>query len=173
VSIAAEDTTAGDSQVVAGVVADAVHGEIYTAVTGGGARCNGRPIRCSDQTELSRALVATGFGYQPARRRDQAELLVTLLPEVRDIRRMGAASVDLCSVACGRVDAYYEVGLSWWDWAAGVLIAREAGAVVGPIDDHGPEVAPATADRSIIAAAPGIAAALRARLNALGAHQVQ
>jgi myo-inositol-1(or 4)-monophosphatase len=171
VSIAAELTpdARGSTQVVAGVVVDAVHGEVYTAVAGQGALCNGRPIRCSDQADLGQALVATGFGYQPRRRAAQAKLLVTLLPEVRDIRRMGAAAVDLCSVACGRVDAYYEAGLSWWDWAAGMLIAREAGATVRAIDDA-PGDAPSD---SVVAAAPGIAVPLRVRLNALGAHLVQ
>ncbi|MGH9212677.1 MAG: inositol monophosphatase family protein [Acidimicrobiales bacterium] len=172
VSIAAElvgsDGAAGSSDVLAGVVVDAVHGEVFTASQGAGARRNGEPIRCSDETELAHALVATGFGYRSRRRAAQAELLATLLAEIRDIRRMGAASVDLCSVACGRVDAYYEAGLSWWDWAAGMLIAREAGATVGPIGDAPSD--PITG--SVLAAAPGIAVSLRARLSALGAHDV-
>jgi myo-inositol-1(or 4)-monophosphatase len=172
VSIAAELAlpldAAGGSHVVAGVVVDAVHGEVYTASRGAGARRNGEPIRCSDQSDLAQALVATGFGYRPRRRRAQAEVLVELLPEIRDVRRMGAASVDLCLVACGRVDAYYEAGLSWWDWAAGMLVAQEAGATVGSIGDE-PVGAGGT---SVVAAAPGIAAALRARISALGAHRV-
>ena len=126
VSIAA---ALGD-EVIAGAVADPVAGELYTASANGGATCNGASISTSARAELSTALLATGFGYRPERRRRQAEVLVQILPEVRDIRRMGGAAVDLCSVGRGRVDAYYEVGLSPWDCAAGSLIAREAGATV-------------------------------------------
>ena len=164
---AAADAEVG-RHVVAGVVVDAVHGEVYTASRGEGARRDGEPIQCSDQTVLAQSLVATGFGYQPARRQAQARVLVDLIPEIRDIRRMGAASVDLCFVASGRVDAYYEAGLSWWDWAAGLLIAREAGAVVMPMEGQTEDSGP----RTVVAAAPGIAAALRARLGALRAHRV-
>jgi myo-inositol-1(or 4)-monophosphatase len=162
VSIAAE-TREG---VVAGVVLDPVHGDLFTATFGGGARRNGQPIACSDQQVLAHALVATGFGYQPVRRGAQAQVLVGLLPQIRDIRRMGAAAVDLCSVACGRVDAYFERGLAWWDLAAGSLIAAEAGAVLSSLDG-GPVQA-----GSVMAAAPGIAAALRDCLSALGAGDV-
>jgi myo-inositol-1(or 4)-monophosphatase len=80
---------------------------------------------------LDRALVATGFGYTAERRTVQGEVVAALLPLIRDIRRNGAASVDLCAVAANRVDAYYERGLNYWDYAAGALIAAEAGAVVG------------------------------------------
>ena len=105
-----------------------MHGETFAAVAGGGATRNGEPIRVSGETELGRALVATGFGYSPEVRREQALMLAGLIGSIRDIRRMGAAAVDLCSVACGRVDAYYERGLNHWDLAAGRLIAEEAGA---------------------------------------------
>jgi fructose-1,6-bisphosphatase/inositol monophosphatase family enzyme len=80
---------------------------------------------------LSRALIATGFGYERARRLVQGQVLSAVLPRVRDIRRNGACSVDLCSVAAGNVDGYYERGVQYWDIAAGTLIAREAGAVIG------------------------------------------
>jgi myo-inositol-1(or 4)-monophosphatase len=162
VSIAAED----EDGVVAGVVADAVHAEIFTATRGGGARCNGEPIQCSDCDQLATALVATGFGYAAERRRAQAEVLVGLLPRVRDIRRMGAAAVDLCSVACGRVDAYFERGLAWWDLAAGGLIAAEAGARVSAIDGGSPRTG------SIVAAGPRLFTSFRELLGALGAHDV-
>ena len=167
VSIAAElaDAT-GARQVVAGVVLDAVHDDLFTAALGHGALRNGAPIHCSDQTDLSRTLVATGFGYDPERRQAQAEVLVKLLPQVRDIRRVGAAAVDLCSVACGRVDAYFERGLAWWDLAAGGLIAAEAGAVVSSLSGG-----PAEAG-SVFAAANGISGALRDLLGALGAGEV-
>jgi myo-inositol-1(or 4)-monophosphatase len=162
VSIAAED----DEGVIAGVVADAVHGEVFTATRGGGARRDGRPIACSDASDVTTALVGTGLGYDPVRRAAQGEVVARLLPRVRDIRRMGAAAVDLCSVACGRLDAYYERGLSWWDLAAGALIAREAGASVTAID--GGPVVPG----SVLAAAPRLAAPLREVLDSLGAHHV-
>ena len=124
-----------DGAAVAGVVEDPLHGERFTAVRGAGARRNGEPIRVSAETELGAALVATGFGYTPGERTRQAEVLSRLIGSIRDIRRMGAAAVDLCSVACGRVDAYYERGLNHWDLAAGTLIAKEAGARVGELDD--------------------------------------
>jgi myo-inositol-1(or 4)-monophosphatase len=111
VSIAAED----DAGVVASVVIDPMHGDVFTGSRGGGARRNGRVIACSRLDDVSTALVATGFGYAADRRRAQAEVLVELLPRIRDIRRMGAAAVDLCSVACGRVDAYFERG-----WRGGI-----------------------------------------------------
>ncbi|HEY6532592.1 MAG TPA: inositol monophosphatase family protein [Acidimicrobiales bacterium] len=119
---------------VAGVVHDPLHGDVFTATLGGGAHRNGRLIGVSEEDELGRALVATGFSYVPSRRRRQAAVLERVIPHVRDIRRMGAAAVDLCSVACGRVDAYYERGLHPWDHAAGALVAREAGALVGHLD---------------------------------------
>jgi len=162
VSIAAED----DEGVVAGVVVDPSHRDVFSATRGGGARRNGEPIRCSTQTVLAETLVATGFNYQADQRRRQAEILVALLPQVRDIRRMGSASLDLCSVACGRVDAYYERGVSWWDIAAGSLIAAEAGAVVLSLDDG-----PVTGD-SVMASAPGVAASLRELLHSLCAQDV-
>ena len=117
-----------EGEPVAGAVTDPMHGETFAAVAGGGATRNGEPIRVSGETELGRALVATGFGYSPEVRREQALMLAALIGSIRDIRRMGAAAVDLCSVACGRVDAYYERGLNHWDLAAGRLIAEEAGA---------------------------------------------
>jgi myo-inositol-1(or 4)-monophosphatase len=166
VSIAAEVVGGDKAEVVAGVVLDAVHGDLYAAALGHGARCNGEPIACSDQSDVARTLVATGFAYRPERRRAQAATLVGLLPQVRDIRRMGSAAVDLCNVARGRVDAYYERGLSWWDLAAGALVAQEAGAVVTALD--GTPVVPG----SVFAATPGIAVPLRALLCALGANDV-
>jgi myo-inositol-1(or 4)-monophosphatase len=166
VSIAAEVDTGTAPGVIAGVVLDPIHGDLFTATLGGGARRNGEPTACSGQQDMALALVATGFGYQPVRRGAQAQVLVGLLPHIRDIRRMGAAAVDLCSVACGRVDAYFERGLAWWDLAAGALIAAEAGATVSSIG--GGPVEPG----SVVAAAPGIATPLRDRLSALGAGDV-
>ena len=131
VSIAAEV----DGSVVAGVVEVPRHGETFTAATGQGAWLHRGEaklaLHCSPGVPLDRALVGTGFGYDPGRRRVQGEVVAALLPFIRDIRRGGSAAVDLCSVAAGRLDAFYERGLNYWDFAAGGLIAREAGALVG------------------------------------------
>ena len=131
VSIAAEV----DGTILAGVVEVPRFGETFTAVAGQGAwlHRDGTSIalRCNSGVTLGQALVATGFGYDPGRRRVQGEVVAALLPHVRDIRRGGSAAVDLCSVAAGRIDAFFERGLNYWDYAAGGLIAREAGALVG------------------------------------------
>ena len=131
VSIAAEV----DGLVVAGVVEVPRHGETFTAVAGGGAWLhrdgNAMPLHCNTGVSLGQALVATGFGYAAERRQAQGEVVAALLPRVRDIRRGGSAAVELCSVAAGRLDAFYERGLNYWDYAAGGLIAREADALVG------------------------------------------
>ena len=106
-------------------------GELFAAARGGGATLDGHPIRCSDRDDLALALVATGFAYAAARRREQAAVVAGLIGDVRDIRRLGSAALDLCYVAAGRYDAYYETGLNPWDAAAGELIAREAGCRSG------------------------------------------
>jgi myo-inositol-1(or 4)-monophosphatase len=161
VSIAAEL----DGAVVAGVVYDVVHDELFAATRGGGATRDGATIHASEQRELALALVATGFAYDATRRAAQAAALVQVLPNIRDVRRFGAAAVDLCSVACGRVDAYYERGLAPWDLAAGGLIASEGGAIVTDFDG-GPAVAGA-----VLAATPGIAEDLGALLRRAGAAE--
>jgi myo-inositol-1(or 4)-monophosphatase len=147
VSIAAEVS----GVVVAGVVAVPRRGETFTATAGGGAWLDSREgrvaLRCNTGVPLDQALVATGFGYRAERRKVQGEIVATLLPQVRDIRRGGVASVDLCSVAAGRVDAFYERGLNYWDYAAGGLIAAEAGAAVGGLSD-----APASTSMTVAAA---------------------
>jgi myo-inositol-1(or 4)-monophosphatase len=150
VSVAAEV----DGQVLVGVVEVPVLAETFVAVRGGGATRNGVPVHASGCTRLEQALVATGFGYDAARRAHQAEVVAHLLPRVRDIRRLGAASVDLCAVACGRVDGYFERGLAPWDLAAGSLVATEAGAVVGGL--HGA----AASGELVLAAPPGLFGAL-------------
>lgn len=126
VSIALEDSAGA----AVGVVLDPVRGEAFSAVRGEAAWLGEVELRIAPCEQLDTALIATGFGYDAERRADQARLLVSVLPRVRDIRRAGAAALDLCSVAAGRVDAYYERGLQPWDWAAGSLIAAEAGALV-------------------------------------------
>ncbi|QLL09372.1 inositol monophosphatase family protein [Mycobacterium vicinigordonae] len=151
---------------VAGAVADVVAGRVYSGAVGLGAHVtdqHGRhALRCTDAADLSMALLGTGFGYSQARRRRQAALLAQLLPVVRDVRRIGSAALDLCMVAAGQLDAFYEHGLQVWDQAAGALIAAEAGArVVLP----GPDVRGAGL---VVAAAPGIADALLAALGDAG-----
>lgn len=141
VSIALEDA-AGPA---VGVVLDPARGEVFSAVRGEGAQLAATDGPAGDPGDATRlaiepaerldtALVATGFGYDPEQRAAQARLLTVVLPRVRDIRRAGAAALDLCWVAAGRVDAYYERGLSPWDWAAGSLIAAEAGATLRSLD---------------------------------------
>ncbi|HLH82011.1 MAG TPA: inositol monophosphatase family protein [Trebonia sp.] len=165
VSIAAEVS----GVVLAGVVSVPRRGETFTAVLGGGAWLDSGgdrvALRCKPGVPLDRALVATGFGYQAARRKVQGEVVAALLPRVRDIRRAGVASADLCSVAAGRVDAYYERGLNYWDYAAGALIAAEAGAVVGGLNGA-PAGTPMT-----IAAGPGLFGPLASALAELAADR--
>ena len=134
VSIAA----AVDEQLVCGVVVDVCRAQEYTAVRGSGARCGDQVLHCSDQPDPAFALVGTGFGYDAQRRADQARTLTSVLPVVRDIRRMGSAALDLCGVAAGRLDAFYEAGMFAWDWAAGTVIAREAGARVDGLSGKPP-----------------------------------
>ena len=130
VSVALEDDDGG----LAGVVHDPVAGETFRAARGAGAELNGEPIRVRDHDDLATALIATGFGYDPDVRAGQADVLRALIPHVRDIRRAGAAALDLCYVACGRLDGYYERGINHWDFAAGALIVREAGGTVVPVE---------------------------------------
>ncbi len=146
VSIGVE--SAGETLV--GVVYDPSKDELWQAVRGAGATLNGVPLRCSTVTSLAQTLVGTGFGYDARRRQVQSLLLPDLLPQVRDIRRLGAGSLDLCSVAAGRLDAYFEQGLSPWDLSAGGLIAAEAGAVVSGLRGR-----PAGYDL-VVASAPGV-----------------
>jgi myo-inositol-1(or 4)-monophosphatase len=150
-------------ETVAGAVYDVVRDELFSAHRGGGATRDGTRIAPSTTTDLGHALVGTGFSYDPDRRRRQAQVLVAVLPTIRDIRRQGAAALDLCSVACGRLDAYYERGLAAWDLAAGGLVAAEAGAVVTDLDGG-----PARPD-AVLAATPGVAAPLLEILAAAGA----
>lgn len=156
-----------DGVSVAGAVADVAGGRIFSAAAGLGAELltgdgHRRQLRCSRARELSMALVGTGFGYSPQRRVAQAALVARLLPEVRDVRRLGSAALDLCMVAAGQLDAHYEHGLNEWDWAAGALIAAEAGAVVVLPDSRDPGAG------LLLAAAPGVAAALMEALDRSG-----
>lgn len=123
-----------DGGLVAGAVLNVATGELYYAAEGEGAFRDheGTTTRLQTNTlnDTTEAMVATGFGYTSSRRKAQAQILTHVLPQVRDIRRMGAAALDFCHLAAGRIDAYYEHGLHPWDFAAGAVIAREAGAHV-------------------------------------------
>jgi myo-inositol-1(or 4)-monophosphatase len=152
-----------DDVPVAGAVYDVSRDELYVASAGGGATCNGTQLACTVQVDPSLALVATGFGYDAGFRAAQAEVLRAVLPQVRDIRRAGSAAIDLCSVASGRVDAYYEAGMHPWDWAAGALIAREAGARVDGLLGRG------LSRQVLLAANPGLFDCLHDLLVAAGA----
>ena len=156
VSIAAEV----DGRVEVGVVCDARLDELFVATLGGGATRNGTPIGVRAVTALEHAVIATGFSYLADRRTRQLAALADVLARAGDIRRMGSAAIDLCSVACGRVHAYFEHGLNVWDYAAGALIAAEAGANVRLPDPDDP------ADLLVLASTPDIDAALRTILDA-------
>ena len=123
--------------ILAGCVHAPALGATYTAGAGLGAFRDGQAIRVNEPRPLAMSLLGTGFGYTRSRRVAQAEVIARLLPQVRDIRRLGSAALDLCAVAEGRLDLYFERGLKPWDLAAGALIATEAGAgVVGLRSDR-------------------------------------
>ncbi|MBN6055307.1 inositol monophosphatase [Nonomuraea sp. RK-328] len=139
-----------DGQVVAGVVNVVPRGEVFTAGLGEGAWLGGERLRCNTGVPLAQALVSTGFGYDARRRAVQGQVLAGVLPRVRDIRRGGSCAVDLCSVAAGRVDGYYERGVNRWDYAAAGLVAAEAGARVAGLNGR-----PASPEL-LLCAAPGL-----------------
>jgi len=157
--------TPGQWRPVAGAICNPLSGQIFHARLGGGASVldgdHDTAIAVNPVAVLLQSLVATGFGYRPEVRARQGEVLASILPDIRDIRRAGSAALDLCAVACGTVDAYYESGLNPWDLAAGWIIATEAGALVSGLH----EVAPGEA--AVVAAGPGIHGSLVSRLEAL------
>jgi myo-inositol-1(or 4)-monophosphatase len=126
VSIAAKDSEG----VLIGVVHSPTIRSTWTATRGGGAFFNTKSIRCNDPVSLDRALIGTGFVYDVSKRPSQGKVVAALLPQVRDIRRMGSAAVDICYVAMGAFDGYFEIGLMEWDVAAASLVASEAGALI-------------------------------------------
>jgi myo-inositol-1(or 4)-monophosphatase len=154
-----------DGVVQAAVVHNPATDETWSAVLGGGAYVNDRPIRVSACRQLGMALVGTGFGYRATRRAHQAAALPEIVPAVRDIRRFGSAALDLCWVACARLDGYYERGLKPWDKAAGALVAAEAGAVVTGLGEPDGDAG------LLVAATPGIANELWTLLKKLGADR--
>jgi len=144
-----------NGRTVVGVVVDPSRQETWSASAGRGARCNGRECRVANgRSDVATALVATGFSYSPDKRAEQAAVLARLLPAVRDIRRFGSAALDLCWVAGGRFDAFYESGLNDWDWAAGGLICEEAGGQLLMLPDQ-----------LLLAATPALSAPLAALLT--------
>ena len=146
VSIGAEDS----SGPLAGVVYIPALGEMFTATRGGGAFLNGAPIQSNNIADVSQALVCTGFSYSADQRTIQAQRVSRFIHQIRDIRRAGAAAIDLCFVACGRIDAYFEENLHQWDISAGILIAHEAGCRSGDFSGHTPRPA------EILTTAPAI-----------------
>lgn len=173
VSVAAvvgDPAVPGAWRTVAAAVVNPPTGELFHAHLGGGARLTTptgtRVVHANPVSDLGLSLVGTGFGYDAGVRERQARALVELLPRVRDVRRHGSAALDLCSVACGRLDGYYETGLNAWDRAGGELVATEAGALVG-----GPVDGVSTRDLTW-AAAPGIADELAALVRELSARHV-
>ena len=168
VSVAAvtgDPATPGAWRPVAGAICNPLAAEIYHARAGGGSHVlrggTDTAIGVNPVDVLLQSLVATGFGYRPEVRARQGEVLAALLHDIRDIRRAGSAALDLCAVACGTVDAYYESGLNPWDLAAGWVIAVEAGALVSGLNHTGP------GEAAVVAAGPGIHGSLLSRLEAL------
>jgi myo-inositol-1(or 4)-monophosphatase len=153
-------------KIVAGAVFVPMRGEMFSAIRGHGAFLQAgdeswNPLHCRPGVPLDQALIGTGFGYLAARRKVQGEVVAALLPRIRDIRRIGVASVDLCAIAAGRLDGFYERGLNYWDWAAGALVAAESGAVVGGLNG-----APVSSSMTV-AAGPGLFGPLADALAAL------
>lgn len=154
VSVAAED----DRGLLLGVVHDPSNGEVYRAGRGRGATLDGRPLQVNEPVALARALLATGYSYDAERRARQAVVSARLAPQVQDYRRTGSAALDLCEVAAGRLDGYFEDELGLWDRAAGTVVVREAGGIVSdlPVPTGGDPAKP-----GVMAAGPHLHAALR------------
>jgi myo-inositol-1(or 4)-monophosphatase len=152
-----------DGVIQVGVVLNAASGDEFTAVRGRGATHDGRPIRVRPPTPLERCVVSTGYNYEPRIRARQAESVAALVVRVADIRRFGSCALDLCAVATGRVDGYYEQGLKPWDLAAGGLVAEEAGVRVSGL--HGRPAG----ERLVVAAREPLVGELLALLESLDA----
>ena len=150
VSISAKDK---DGVLVGVVYAQSING-FWSATRGGGATYNGNKIKCNDPITLDKALLATGFAYDLNLRVSQGEAMAKLLPKIRDLRRNGAAAVDLCYVAMGAIDGYFEASLKEWDHAAGGLVATEAGAIISGRGGGAPN------SELVICAGPALHAAL-------------
>ena len=155
-----------DGRSIVGAVHNPVNGEMFAACEGQGATLNGRELRLKPSGRpLAEALVGTGFTYKAKDRADQARIVAMVLPQVRDIRRRGSASIDICGVACGRFDAFYEAWLKPWDLAAGDVIVREAGATVTEIEGL------ADGSSTVVVAAPGLEGPLVALLESTASNR--
>jgi myo-inositol-1(or 4)-monophosphatase len=163
--VTGDPTVPGDWRTVAACVHQPATGQTWTAAEGEGAFLGERRLRLGPVPELSQALVATGFGYRKQRRTGQARVLTGVLPQIRDIRRIGSAALDLCGVATGTVDAYYERGVNVWDIAAAALVLSEAGGAL-----QGLRGAPAGPDM-VVAAGEPLLAGLVELLTGLDADQ--
>ncbi len=152
-----------DGQSLAAAVGQPADGRLWSAAQGRGATCNGVALRASGATRLELSLIGTGFSYRPERRARQAAMVSGMLPRIRDLRRAGSAALDLCAVASGWLDGFVEHGLQRWDWAAGALIAAEAGAVVR---------LPQSGSDFLLAATPGVVDALADLVAQCGADSV-
>jgi myo-inositol-1(or 4)-monophosphatase len=155
VSVAVHDDEGG----VAGAVFDPLRDEIFCGERGGAATLNGTPIGASQSSSLESSLVATGFGYESSVRRLQAAVVARVLPQVRDVRRMGSAALDLAWTACGRYDAFYERGVQTWDIAAGSVLCECAGLVVRTLPAAG------GAPQGLVVAPPGLIDELEALVS--------
>lgn len=164
VSVAAvvgDPTVPGAWRPVAGAVVNPVTGELFHARLGGGARLgrggqDGQLLVIGEPPPLGHALAGTGFGYETRRRRWQATMLVDLLPQLRDIRRIGSAALDICAVAAGTLDCYFERGLNAWDMAAAWLVLTESGGAFTGLDGAAPS------QEMVVGAAPGLHTELEA-----------
>ena len=142
-----------------GVVYDPIRDELFSAIAGRDAELNGRPLTPGDPGDLGHALISTGFGYDPERRRLQVEEAAAVIPAARDIRRCGSAALDLAWCAAGRSDGYWERGVQRWDIAAGEVVCAAAGRTVGRLEPMGQLPA------CTLVAAPSVAPELRARVR--------
>jgi myo-inositol-1(or 4)-monophosphatase len=156
VSVAAED----EHGLLLGIVHDPSHGETFSAARGQGAWLGERRLQVNDPVELEQALVSTGFSYDAELRRQQSRVAAALAPRIRDFRRVGSAALDLCEVACGHADGFFENDLGVWDRAAGTVVAREAGAVVSDL----PAADDPKGRTGVICAGPHLHKALRRAL---------
>ena len=152
-----------DETFVAGAVCNPVSGELFHATLGGGSWLGERRLSGPRAVDLDRAVIGTGFGYDREQRSRQAAVAAAVLAHVADIRRIGSAALDLCSVACGRLDGYFEAGLNPWDYGAGALIAAEAGCAVSGLRGE------PLSSRMAVVAAPELAPPLLALLEQLEA----
>ena len=164
IAVVEGDPTPGNWTELAGVVINAASGREFTATRGGGAFSGGVPLAVNRPESLGQSLLSTGFSYSQTIRTQQAQVMARVMPHLRDIRRMGAASLDLTAIAAGQLDIYFERMLQPWDHAAGVLIAREAGAEIRGWNGAAPDI------DWLLAAHPEVVDEIESILVESGAH---